>query len=248
MIRHRPAVQGLSVLILLACWQVAASLAASQSLPGPILVLKAMAVDFGDGELLLHIGATLARVIASFFLAMIIGTAIGIAMGRGSRLDEFFDSWLILFLNVPALVTIVLCYVWFGLTEAAAVLAVSINKIPNVAITMREGARALDRELLDMADCFRIGWKRTMRYVVLPQLYPFVAVSARSGLALIWKIVLVVELLGRGNGVGFQLGVFFQLFDVTGILAYSLAFILVIQGIEHGLLQPIERRVTAWKR
>ena len=248
MIRHRPAVQGLSVLILLACWQVAASLAASQSLPGPILVLKAMAVYFGDGELLLHIGATLARVTASFFLAMIIGAAIGIAMGRGSRLDEFFDSWLILFLNVPALVTIVLCYVWFGLTEAAAVLAVSINKIPNVAITMREGARALDRELLDMADCFHIGWKRTMRYVVLPQLYPYVAVSARSGLALIWKIVLVVELLGRGNGVGFQLGVFFQLFDVTGILAYSLAFIVVIQGIEHGLLQPIERRVTAWKR
>ena len=87
-----------------------------------------------------------------------------------------------------------------------------------------------------------------MRYVVLPQLYPYVAVSARSGLALIWKIVLVVELLGRGNGVGFQLGVFFQLFDVTGILAYSLAFILVIQGIEHGLLQPLARRVTAWKR
>ena len=213
-----------------------------------MLVLEAMAAAFDDGELLLHIGATLARVAASFFLAMIVGAAIGIAMGRGTRLDEFFDSWLILFLNVPALVTIVLCYVWFGLTEAAAVLAVSINKIPNVAITMREGARALDRELLDMADCFRIGWKRTMRYVVLPQLYPYLAVSARSGLALIWKIVLVVELLGRGNGVGFQLGVFFQLFDVTGILAYSLAFILVIQGIEHGLLQPIERRVTAWKR
>ena len=248
MIRHRPAIQGLSVLILLACWHVAASLAASQLLPGPIPVFEAMAVAFGDGELLLHIGATLARVAASFFLAMIVGAAIGIAMGRGTRLDEFFDSWLILFLNVPALVTIVLCYVWFGLTEAAAVLAVSINKIPNVAITMREGARALDRELLDMADCFRIGWKRTMRYVVLPQLYPYVAVSARSGLALIWKIVLVVELLGRGNGVGFQLGVFFQLFDVTGILAYSLAFIVVIQGIEHGLLQPIERRVTAWKR
>jgi len=84
--------------------------------------------------------------------------------------------------------------------------------------------------------------------VILPQLYPYLAVSARSGLALIWKIVLVVELLGRGNGVGFQLGIYFQLFDVTGILAYSLAFIIVIQGIEHGLLQPIERRVTAWQR
>lgn len=248
MIRHRPAIQGLSVLALLICWYVAALIFGSRVLPGPVAVLSTMLAEFHSGELLHHIGATLSRVVASFLIAMGIGAVIGIAMGRRRRLDDFFDSWLILFLNVPALVTIVLCYVWFGLTEAAAVLAVSINKIPNVAVTLREGARAIDRELLDMAHCFRLGWKRTMHHVILPQLYPYLAVSARSGLALIWKIVLVVELLGRGNGVGFQLGVYFQLFDVTGILAYSLAFIIVIQGIEHGLLQPIERTVTAWQR
>ncbi len=77
---------------------------------------------------------------------------------------------------------------------------------------------------------------------MLPQLYPYLAGAARSGLALIWKIVLVVELLGRSNGVGFQLGVYFQLFDVAGILAYALSFIVVVQLIEWGILQPIERR------
>ncbi len=248
MIRHKPAVQGLSVLALLVCWYVAALAVGSRLLPGPVPVFQTMFSELGSGEMLPHIWATLSRVVVSFFLAMIIGAAIGIAMGRKKHLDDFFDSWLILFLNIPALVTIILCYVWFGLTETAAVLAVSINKIPNVAVTLREGARAIDRDLLDMANCFKIGRGRILRHVILPQLYPYLAVSARSGLALIWKIVLVVELLGRGNGVGFQLGVYFQLFDVTGILAYSLAFIVVIQGIEHGLLQPIERRVTAWKR
>ena len=223
MIRHKPTLQGLSVLALLFCWYVAAWLVGSRLLPGPVAVLQTMFSELGNGEMLPHIGATLFRVIISFFLAMIIGAVIGIAMGSKKHLDDFFDSWLILFLNVPALVTIVLCYVWFGLTEAAAVLAVSINKIPNVAVTLREGARAVDRDLLDMANCFRIGRARTLRHVILPQLYPYLAVSARSGLALIWKIVLVVELLGRGNGVGFQLGIYFQLFDVTGILAYSLA-------------------------
>ncbi|MBC8269198.1 MAG: ABC transporter permease [Rhodospirillaceae bacterium] len=248
MIRHRPAVQGLSVLGLLVCWYVAATLVGSRLLPGPVAVFQTIFSELGNGEMLPHIGATLSRVVVSFFIAMIIGAAIGISMGSKKHLDDFFDSWLILFLNIPALVTIILCYVWFGLSEAAAVLAVSINKIPNVAVTLREGARAIDRDLLDMANCFKIGRGRTLRHIVLPQLYPFLAVSARSGLALIWKIVLVVELLGRGNGVGFQLGIYFQLFDVTGILAYSLAFIIVIQGIEHGLLQPIERRVTAWQR
>ena len=60
--------------------------------------------------------------------------------------------------------------------------------------------------------------------------------------------MLVVELLGRSNGVGFQLGLYFQMFDVTSILAYSLAFIVVVQLIEWGLLQPLEQAATRWRR
>jgi NitT/TauT family transport system permease protein len=67
-------------------------------------------------------------------------------------------------------------------------------------------------------------------------------------LALIWKIVLVVELLGRSNGVGFQIQIYFQLFDVTMILAYTLAFILVAQAIEWVVLQPLESWATRWQR
>ena len=87
-----------------------------------------------------------------------------------------------------------------------------------------------------------------LRHIVLPQLAPFLVAATRSGLALIWKIVLVVELLGRSNGVGFQLHLFFQLFDIASILAYTLAFVLVIQVLEYGLLQPLERRINRWRR
>ena len=83
--------------------------------------------------------------------------------------------------------------------------------------------------------------------MILPQLAPFLAASARSGLALIWKIVLVVELLGRSNGVGFQLHLFFQLFDVPSILAYTIAFVIVVQVLELGVLQPWERHVGRWR-
>jgi NitT/TauT family transport system permease protein len=99
-----------------------------------------------------------------------------------------------------------------------------------------------------MAQVFQVPRRRRLRDVMLPQLYPYLAGAARSGLALIWKIVLVVELLGRSNGIGFQLGVYFQLFDVSGILAYALSFIVVVQLIEWGVLQPLERRATQWRR
>ena len=229
-------------------WYLAAAWLQSRVLPGPLHVLETLGAGLASGELLYHVGVTLARVAVSFLIAMTIGTALGIAMGRSRRLDGLLDSWLVLFLNIPALVTMILCYVWFGLIEAAAILAVAINKIPNVVVTVREGARALDRNYLELAESFRIGRWKTLRHVVLPQILPYIMASARSGLALIWKIVLVVELLGRSNGVGFQLYTYFQLFDVAAIFAYTLAFVLVVQVIELGLLQPAERRANRWRR
>ena len=185
------------------------------------------------GELLRHLAITLERVAAAFVLAMGIGAGLGILMGRRRWVDAGLDGLLVLALNIPALVTAILCYIWLGLTEVAAITAVALNKIPTVVVMVREGARAVDQGLLDVATVFRVPRGRRFTRVYLPQLYPYLMASARSGLALIWKIVLVVELLGRSNGIGFQLGTYFQFFDITSILAYTLAFaaaVLVIEG------------------
>ena len=147
--QHRVVQAVLSLAGLLALWQIGATLMNSRLLPGPDVVLVVLAQATASGELLFHLGITLWRVAASFALAMLIGVAIGILLGRKQGLDRYMDSWLVLFLNIPALVTIILAYVWFGLIEAAAIAAVAVNKIPNVAVTLREGARALDKDLLD---------------------------------------------------------------------------------------------------
>jgi len=237
-----------SLVALVLVWGIIAGILSSRLFPGPLAVWDALAREIESGALVRHVGATLARVVVSFVLAMLIGSAIGLALGRLQSADRFFDSWLIFFLNLPALVVIILCYVWFGLTEVAAITAVAINKIPNVAVTVREGARSLSRDLAEMAAVYRFGRWKTLRHVTLPQLAPFFAAAARSGLALVWKIVLVVELLGRSTGVGHQLNVAFQLFDVSMILAYAVAFIIVVQAIEIGLLQPLEVKVNRWRR
>jgi len=161
--------------------------------------------------------------------------------------DRLGDPWLVVLLNLPALVIIILAYVWGGLTEAAAILAVAVNKLPNTVVAIREGARALDPGLDEMAQAFALPRWKILRHVVLPQLAPYLATAARSGLSLIWKIVLVVELLGRPNGVGFEIGIAFQLFDVTRILAYAMAFVAVILAIDTLLVQPLERRASRWR-
>lgn len=233
--------------LLVAVWAAVAFFVQTPLLPSPLAVLDTFWIALQAGELLHHLGVTLRRVIIAFVLAMALGALIGIWMGRSRLVNALLDPLLVLFLNLPALVTIILLYVWFGLVEAAAVLAVVINKVPNVAVTLREGARSLDSKLEKMAQVYGFSrWQRLV-HVWLPQLFPYLMAATRGGLALIWKIVLVVELLGRSDGIGFQLHMAFQVFDVASILAYSLAFIAVVQLIELALLQPLDRRASAWR-
>lgn len=248
-VRHMPrwTATVLSIAILFAAWSVAASLLQSRLLPGPWSVLAGVAEATAAGTLPANLVYTLARTAAAFLLAMGLGSAVGYMMGRSTALDGMLDPWLVLLLNLPALVVIILAYVWFGLNEAAAIGAVAVNKLPSTIVVVREGARALDPQLDEVAAAFRFGPWRRLRHVVIPQLAPSLMAAARSGLALVWKIVLVVELLGRPNGVGFELGVAFQLFDVRMLLVYSLAFVAVMLVIENLLVQPLERRATRWR-
>jgi NitT/TauT family transport system permease protein len=229
----------LSFTAFLATWWIASLLAGDAKLPPPPAVLAAMIAEARSGALFFNLGVTLVRVALAFTLAMSLGAAIGYLMGRVRLADRL--------LNLPALVVIVLAYIWAGLTEAAAIAAIAINKLPTAVVTLREGARALDASLDEMATVFALApWKK-FRHVILPQLAPYIAAAARSGLSLVWKIVLVAELLGRPNGVGFEIGVAFQLFDVPLLLAYSLSFAAVVLVIETVLVQPFEARASRWR-
>jgi NitT/TauT family transport system permease protein len=238
----------LSLAAMVAIWAAAAALAQSRLLPGPLTVGATILADLRSGELPFQMSCTLARVTSSFAIAMFLGTIAGYAMGRSTALDRYADPWLVVLINMPALVTIIFAYIWIGLDETAAILAVAVNKLPNVIVVMREGARALDPDLDEMAKAFKFSWITRIRHVVIPQLAPYLAASSRSGLSIVWKIVLVVELIGRPNGVGFVLGSAFSLFDMAKILGYAISFIVLMLVIEGLLVQPLERRAIRWRR
>ena len=93
-----------SLAALIAVWAVAAALVQSRLLPGPLAVGAAILADIRSGELPFQMGCTLARVIGSFAIAMVLGTIAGYAMGRSKAVDRYADPWLVVLINMPALV------------------------------------------------------------------------------------------------------------------------------------------------
>jgi NitT/TauT family transport system permease protein len=230
-------------------WWAAALIAGNPALlPAPPAVLRFAWQATLSGAMASNIAITSLRVAAAFAISMLSGSAIGYVAGRSPRADTLIDPWLVILLNLPVLVVIVLCYIWIGLNDLAAVLAVALVKMPTVMVTVREGARALEPGFDELASVYRLPWRQRARRIVIPQLAPYLAAAGRGGLSITWKIVLIVELLGRPNGVGFALDELFQTFNVAGILAYGFAFAILMLGVEATVLRPWESHANAWRR
>lgn len=233
--------------MVLAFWQLLAMLVPHRLFPTPLAVVGEMWTQAVAGSLLADLGKTLSRVAIGFAAAMLIGTAIGIAVGRNRVLDRLAGPWLVVGLNLPAIVSAIVLYIWLGLTEFALILAVVVNKVPLVVATVREGVRSLDPGYDELARAYRLPFVRRLGLVVLPQLLPFLLAAARTGLSLIWKIVLVFEVLGSDGGIGFRISVMFQFFDVTGILAVTASFVAIVVAFDYLVLRPLDQRMQRWR-
>ena len=238
---------GLSVLLLLALWQGAAMALASRFLPSPVVVAGHILFLARDGHLIADFGITLVRAVCGFIIAMALGTAIGIGLGRSRLADRLFLNWVVVGMNLPAIVIAILCYIWLGLNDTALILAVVLNKTPIVITNIRQGVLSFDPAFDEFAAAYRLSRRDRFRHIQVPQLVPYLLTAARTGLSLVWKIVLVFEIIGADSGVGFRVSLFFQFFDLKGILAYTAVFVGIVMTLEHLAIGPLERRLLAWR-
>ena len=231
---------------LLALWVIGSQLLPTL-LPGPLETLRFIAREYERGTLLTHLWITTQRVVVAFFVAMLVGVAVGAAMGMSRRIDNLFQGWLIVALTIPRILLFVVAYLTIGLSDRALIFALIITVIPTIVVAIREGTRAIDTSLVEMAQAFRRPRDVVWLKVILPQLTPFIVGTARGSLALSWKMVVLGELLGRTSGVGYQISFYFQFFNMTGILAYGVTMMVLLAVIDLGLMGSLQRMAFRWR-
>lgn len=235
------------VLALVFAWWVLSLIFPPTLVPKPVETFGEVSTIITTGDFFHEMGATLRRVLVGFGIAMVVAIPLGIVMGTLRNLESFFEPPVILGLTMPGLIWAVLMIMFFGLTETSAYAAVAITICPMLAISIWQGTKSIDKDLVDMSKAFHAGpWSKVVD-VIIPQLISHILAAIRYGLGLAWKVVVVVEMFGFSDGVGYQVVRGFNVFSMKAVLGWAITFLVVMIIIEFGLIGWLERTVTAWR-
>lgn len=229
-------------------WLILSEVVGRQTIPGPVATFEFIIREFERGAMQRHLTATIYRVMIAFAISMGLGVLLGTLMGIYRRVDELLEAWVIAGLSIPRLVLFVAAYLVLGLNDRAAILALTISVLPTVIVQVREGTRAVDRKLVEMAQAFRRSRVAIWRQVILPQLMPYIIGTARTTLSLAWKMVILAELTGRTSGVGYQISFYYQMFNMPGILAYGITMMILLAIIDIVLMGGLQRWAFRWRK
>lgn len=230
---------------------VALWLVVSQFTPDYVLPpLNEIAVDVVEilttGGLLKHALVTLARVGAGLVGAFAIGTSLGLLMGYSQRVDRFSMPLLQVLQGVPSLSWVVIAIIWFQTVELRIFFIMVVVTLPGFVFQSLDSYRAIPKELRDMARSLRPRRLDMWRTVTMPAIAPDLLTAWKINIGLGTRVVLVAELVGAAVGVGYQLLVRQQLFDMAGVIAWTgvlVLFVLLVQAA----IERFERRLLRYR-
>ncbi|MCG5235360.1 ABC transporter permease [Xanthobacter oligotrophicus] len=237
-----------SFVLLAAAWEAMALWLHSPLVPDLSAILREFLVIGESGKAFREIWVTFYRMGLGFLLAVVLAFPIGIASAVSRKAERFFEPGVILGLTVPGLVWALLCVIWFGVSIVSPVIAVALGVLPSMVITVQQGVRSLSADIVEMTRVFRLKRTTVLRRIWIPLLYASTISGARVGFSIAWKVIVLVEIFGMSNGVGYQLNSQFSLQSVEGVIAWTLAFWLAMMAVEYLVFRPIEKNASHWKK
>lgn len=216
-------------------------------MPSPYMIFKDIFRIIYSGDFFVNMWPTFLRVLTGFSWAFVLSVVIGMLMGFFKPIEEYLELGILVGLTIPGLAWIVIALIWFGMKEFTAIFAIFIVVLPMVTVNMWEGTKALDKELIEMGLSFSAKRRMIIVDIIIPQLIPYLFAATRFGFSVAWKIVVIGEMLGLSTGIGYMINYNFERFSLSGVLAWTLCFTLVMIFLEFGVLKVIENRVTRWR-
>lgn len=199
-----------------------------------------------QGSIWSNILITLEEAVLGFFIGTLAGIVLGVLLGRSKFLADVLAPFIKGANAIPRIVLASLFVIWFGLGMSSKVATAFVLVFFAVFFNAFQGAREVDRVLIDNARILGAGRWALLKTIVLPSATSWILASMHVafGFALIGAVV--GEYTGADKGMGLLINKSQGNFDAPGIYAGMLV-ITVIALIAEWLITKLERRLTSWR-
>jgi ABC-type nitrate/sulfonate/bicarbonate transport system permease component len=241
----------------LIAWQAAVVHSGQRAaFPYPTGVLDAAGRTIEDGSLLAATSRSLLRVLIGFALGAACGIPLGVLMGSvrpvGRAVGPIVDS----LRSIAPIAWIPMALLWLGIRGDAALFIVTYAAFFPFVVNAAQGARLIDRNLVNAARALGASRALVIRAVVLPSALPAILTGARISMAFAWGSIIAAELAmgikvtsGGSGAVGLgqlMVSTLYVRRDVNGLVLYMFVIGIISLVIDLAM-RRLQRRLTPWR-
>ena len=249
--RLRPEVIGQRIALVAAVvgiWWLSSLSVPHYILPGPTRVWDALQLIVANGDLWNNLTITLWRVAIGFVLAALFGLPFGILLGANRRIGEFFEPVIPALNTVSSAIWAIFAIIWFGISNATTIFVVFMTAMPLIITNVWQGTRTVNADFIELAQVLRMPQWKVMTKIYLPTILPYFFSGARLAFGFGWRVSLVAETIGSSSGVGYRLRQSADLIRTDQVFAWTLTLVIMMAGIEMGMMKPLENYLFRWKK
>ena len=245
--RHLRLSQAILYGTILAAWELLPRVGVVPRLFVPSLSEALAALVTDHREYLGSLPTTFGEILAAYAIACGGGILAGQLIGASAAARRMLLPVLRGAYAVPLVVLYPVMMVWFGLGSQSKIAFAAIYAFIPTLLTAVAGVTALSPALAETARAFGATRAQQILYIALPASLPSIVAALRLGGALVIVGVIVAQMLGAAEGLGFLVTRHRTLLNSPGVYA-GIVLVLVVTGIHELLLRRLERTVAAYRQ
>lgn len=229
-------------------WQLIADsgVVSSLFLPAPTDMWIALMKAFDAGELSGHLAYSGRNFAIGILIAAAVGVPLGLAAGSSRGFYRFLSPYIWGMSSVPRVAWLPLLILIFGFSEASKLLLIFISAVFPMIINGLAGVNTVDRTLLTAGKVFGAKWRHRYAKIVLPHALPYIFSGFKQGMTRALAAVVVSEMFGGSQGIGYVIVLAGQRFNVA--LLYALLVLIVLAALLIVIVvDRLERRLAPWR-
>jgi ABC-type nitrate/sulfonate/bicarbonate transport system permease component len=190
------------------------------------------------GRLWPAVATTLMHFTVALLISVLVGSALGIVLGRSRTLDRLLGPLLEFARTMPAGALVPIAVLIMGYTASMTLVVVVITSFWPILLNTRASARTISRDRLDTARALRLSWWATQYKILLPSVVPGIRLGTQIAAPITLIIVLLVEILTQVSGIGREIALAQSVFrsaTVYGLVALTGCFGLAVNWFIGGI-------------